>query len=398
MKTVSKPNNEVHHPVVRELCDWVNTSVDRRKNFEEAIRTAGSHNVLELQDIHCLADWFNFLDSLQVWIPSESVDANAIFNRFSVLYFILDQPSVLSYQNPITPNSAQQLSFVSRWIIHFNVAFGTFMDTPASLTPETLATFEASAKYCLSEYLIPRGGWRSFNEFFARHYKPGYRPIAAIEDPSVIISPADFTFSGQLGISPSSTIIAKGLTWTISELMVDSPFKDHFKSGTWMHGYNATSDYHRFHAPVGGKVLEARVILGQHYAKIETMDLETEDIGDPESSKITRPKTLSKRRVFYTPNEPGYQFVQGRGLVVLDTHIGMVAILPVGMAVVSSVILTAEVGVTLRKGEELGYFQFGGSDVVVMFGSKRAVRLYTKPGMHYKMGVDIGKAYEKPKL
>jgi len=388
----------MHHPVVQELCDWVSASFDRRKKFDEAILTATCQRVVEMQDIHCLSDWFGFLDSLQLWIPTESVNANEIFNRFSKLYFLLDQPSVFPYQSPIAPNSSKDLSFISRWIIHFNVAFGTFMDTPESLTPQTLATFEASPKYCFSEYLAPRGGWRSFNEFFARHVKPGYRPIAVIEDSSVIISPADFTFSGQLQISQSSTITAKGLTWSISELMADSPFKDHFKSGTWMHGYNATSDYHRYHAPVGGRVLEARVMSGQHHAQIETLEMDTGQPGPMEDSIDGKPKTLSKRRVFCTPNDPGYQFVQGRGLIVLDTEIGMVSILPVGMAVISSVILTAEVGVTLRKGEELGYFQFGGSDVVVMFESKRNVRLDAKAGIHYKMGVQLGKAYEKSKL
>ena len=68
----------------------------------------------------------------------------------------------------------------------------------------------------------------------------------------------------------------------------------------------------------------------------------------------------------------------------------MVAVLPVGVAVVSSIILTAEEGVTLRKGEEIGYFQFGGSDVVVMFESKRKVKLDAKVGVRYKIAVQIG--------
>ena len=111
------------------------------------------------------------------------------------------------------------------------------MDTPVSLTPETLASFEATPKFCPSEYLSPRGGCRTFNEFFARHFKPGYRPIVAIEDSSVIVSPVDFTFGAQLNISPSSTLSAKDLTWSIRELMADNPFKDCFHGGTWMHGY-----------------------------------------------------------------------------------------------------------------------------------------------------------------
>ena len=79
------------------------------------------------------------------------------------------------------------------------------MDTPESLTPETLAIFKASPQFRLSEYVVPRGGWRSFNEFFARHFKLGYRPITAVETSFVLISPADFKFHRQLKISSSST-------------------------------------------------------------------------------------------------------------------------------------------------------------------------------------------------
>ena len=48
----------------------------------------------------------------------------------------------------------------------------------------------------------------------------------------------------------------------------------------------------------------------------------------------------------------------------------MVAVLPIGMCQVSSVIITAEPGVTVRKGEEISYFQFGGPDVIVLFEAK----------------------------
>ena len=123
------------------------------------------------------------------------------------------------------------------------------------------------------------------------------------------------------------------------------------------------------------------------------MELGTEQSGYVANCKDEKKKkTLHKRRVVYTPNDPWYQFVQGRGLAVLETEIGMVAILPVSMALVSSVFLTAEEGVTLRKGEELGYFQVGGSDIVVMFEAKSKVELDAKAGTHYKMGAPIGSA------
>lgn len=88
-----------------------------------------------------------------------------------------------------------------------------------------------------------------------------------------------------------------------------------------------------------------------------------------------------------------YQFAQARGVVVLDTPIGMVAVLPIGMAQVSSVVITAEVGVTLRKGEEISYFQFGGSDIIVLFEARSNVCFTAQQDVHYKQGTKIAQAY-----
>jgi phosphatidylserine decarboxylase len=80
-------------------------------------------------------------------------------------------------------------------------------------------------------------------------------------------------------------------------------------------------------------------------------------------------------------------------LIVLDTPIGLVAVLPIGMTQVSSVVITAEVGVTVRKGEELAYFQFGGSDIILLFEAKSNVSITAQAGTHYKMGTRIGQAF-----
>ena len=93
------------------------------------------------------------------------------------------------------------------------------------------------------------------------------------------------------------------------------------------------------------------------------------------------------------PDTPGYQFAQTRGLVVLETAIGLVAVLPMGLAQASSVVLTAEQGVTLTKGEEISYFQFGGSDLCVVFQRQSNVNITAAVGTHYKVGTVIGHAY-----
>jgi phosphatidylserine decarboxylase len=238
----------------------------------------------------------------------------------------------------------------------------------------------------MNDYIRPHGGWKTFNQFFARNFKPGYRPVAAIDDPSVIVSPADSTFAGQWEIRPDSHVTVKGLHWKISELMEGSPYKDRFTNGMFMHAFLNTTDYHRQHAPVDGKVLEVRFIPGQVYLEVEAVP-----VGKDENGLMVH--HLSPKRTFDAPDSAGYQFAQARGLVVLDSPIGLVAVLPIGMAQVSSVIFTAEEGVTLRKGEEISYFQFGGSDIIVLFESASNVSFNAQPGVHYKVGTRLAQAY-----
>lgn len=54
-------------------------------------------------------------------------------------------------------------------------------------------------------------------------------------------------------------------------------------------------------------------------------------------------------------------------------------------------VLTANVGVTVRKGEELAYFQFGGSDFVMVFERASNVQLFGQPGVHVQQGTAIGR-------
>ena len=85
-----------------------------------------------------------------------------------------------------------------------------------------------------------------------------------------------------------------------------------------------------------------------------------------------------------------YQFNQERGLVVIDSpEVGLVAVLPIGMAYVSSVNLTTEVGAELRKGDPFGYFMFGGSDIVMVFQDRNVV-LDAEIGKKYLQGQRLG--------
>jgi len=371
------------HPIMRELTKMIDEN-NWSGSFEEAIKKASTKNVPLLSKVKDLEQFLDWTNDFLYWVPTENSSGQNVNDHLSAFYFIADQEPLLSLQNKVVPSDkAPRLTPFSKWLVDYANAMGAFLDTAESLTKESEQTFYDSPAYNMREYTRPHGGWTTFNQIFARHFKPGYRPIAAIADQSVIVMPADSTFRGQWEIRKDSNVTVKNLNWKISELLEGSPYKDRFENGLFMHSYLSPTDYHRQHAPVGGKVLEARVIHGQVYLEVEATPIE----GD--SGK----HTLSPKSNFDSFDTPGYQFAQARGLIVLDTPIGLVAVLPIGMCQVSSVIITAEVGVTVRKGEELSYFQFGGSDIILLFESSSNVSFNAQPNVHYKMGTKIAQAY-----
>lgn len=351
--------------------------------FEEAIKNAHKHNVPRIKHIKNLDDYLTFINGLLEWVPTEDESGREIYYRICEFYYILDQQPIKGLQNK--PGDRSPLTPLSAWMVEYAKAWGQFLDTPESITKESLRSFYNSPRFNMHEYMPAPSGWRTFNQLFARNVKPGMRPIAALSDDTVIVSPADSTFVGQWEINEESKVTVKDIQWSVLELLEGSPYRGRFKGGIFTHSFLNTTDYHRLHVPVGGIVLESRVIPGQVYLDVQLAPLDGTD-----GTKGYRVRGVRK---LDAQDSTGYQFAQARGLLVLDTPIGLVAVLPIGMAQVSSVVMTAEVGKKLHKGQEFAYFQFGASDHIVLFEAKSNVQLTAKPDVHYKQGTTIGKAH-----
>lgn len=370
------------HEVVQELKALIEKN-GWQDMFAEAVADARAQNVPTIADIETVDDYLAWMDGLLKWVPVEDEAGTKIYNRICEFYFFLDQEPVRALQNEITPaDQSPELTELSAWMVKYARAWGQFLDTPESLTPESVRTFYDSPRFNMDDYMQAPGGWKTFNQFFARHVKPGARPIDAPCDDRVIVSAADSTFVGAWEINEDSKINVKGLEWSILELLEGSPYADRFEGGIFTHAFLNTTDYHRLHVPVGGEILESRFILGQVYLDV----LAVPDEDQPGTTRI------EKVRHFDAQDATGYQFAQARGLVVIDSPVGLAAVLPIGMAQVSSVVMTADVGRTLRKGEEFAYFQFGGSDHVMLFEAGANVTITAEVGVHYKQGVKVGEA------
>jgi phosphatidylserine decarboxylase len=337
----------VYQPVVTQLLGLLDARPVLRGALTQAIDNAG------VRGIDSLEAFCDYVNNLVTWIP----DAREAVPKVLSIHFIVNQ----------APGDAlNKDQAFSRWMGQVAKAWGAFLDSPASAPG--VQSFAALPAFKTDDYFPGPSGWLTFNQFFAREIRPGKRPIADPADDTVIVSPADAVFMGAWPIGDRSTITVKGAEWRIADLLSGSPYTGEFGRGIYTHSFLHIEDYHRFHVPVGGVIKEVRNVHGRVYLDV-----------------VKRPDgTLA------SVNGDTYQFSQERGFVVIDSPtVGLVAVVPVGMSLISSVTLTPEVGARLAKGDELGYFQFGGSDIVMIFQDRNVV-LEAESGQKYLQGQRIG--------
>nr|NQU93736.1 phosphatidylserine decarboxylase [Bacteroidota bacterium] len=336
-----------HQPIVDELITLLKDNPDIKDALEASLQKANRMNV------QTLPEYYNYIDEMVTLIPTTR---NLLPNALEFYYLIDNSPDGFLQKNKL----------FSDWNHKFIDDWGKFLGTPESAAG--LATFYTDPTYHIEDYYEGPSGWLTFNQFFARDFRPGKRPIAGLCDDGIIVAPADSKYHGSWEITEDAEITVKGITWSVLELMDGSPYQDRFRGGTFMHSYLSAHDYHRFHVPVRGIVKESRVITGD-----VVLDVVMNDDGSLDMVDGT-----------------GYQFTQERGLIVMESPIGLVAILPIGMGQVSSVTMTADVGVELHKGEEFGFFQFGGSDIIILFEPGK-VKITAEIDTHYKVGEAIAR-------
>ncbi|MGG7564547.1 phosphatidylserine decarboxylase [Rhodovulum sp. DZ06] len=416
---------EPTQPITRRLAKII-AKYGYAEAFDKAIARVGGQGIPELSLVHSLDQFFFYLDALVQWIPEirrweqdgQTMHERTVYLRIIQLYYYFNQPELEALQSPIAPGG-DALTPISEWLRDFAVDWGAFLDTPASAAK--LASFRYAPEYTWQDYEKPPEDYATFNAFFAREFDniDTLRPVAAPEDDRTIVFPAESTFVGQWAVStpvgdpmpadPSITV--KHIQWSIKELLADSEHADCFQGGLFCHSFLNTFDYHRLHAPVAGKVLEAKFIPGQVYLQV---DLQQQDPDAPENGGLAN--AIIPQRYLNAEDPTGYQFVQCRGLLVLETEaFGKVAVLPMGMAQVSSVVFTGPGGVPItltedekagcgyleqveklnakiaavnegrwmEKGEMFSFFQFGGSDCVMVFERRANVSVTAQVGVHY---------------
>lgn len=314
------------------------------------------------------AKWKPQQSGADAWLKPGTDEHQEVYDRLCHFYWLIDQ-KVGGNDARIVEND----EWFKMWLVRYADAWGEFLDSTESFDRETLESFcEFSPEFRVQDSMFDGrpnspSGWLTFNQFFARELNPGLRPIASPADNLVVTAPADCTFRNLYPIHSDSAIpdikIKKTHSFAnVKDLLKGSDYGDVFANGTFAHYFLGPYSYHRFHAPVAGLLRECYAVKGLVYLDVKLKD---NQFDAPDSA------------------EGGYEFSQARGIVILDTtnsaagDVGIVGIVPVGMCQVSSVNMTAVAGNDLQKGEEFGYFLFGGSDIIVLFQEGVNPDMYT---------------------
>lgn len=194
----------------------------------------------------------------------------------------------------------------------------------------------------MSEVLQPVEEFKTFNQFFYRRLKPDARPCAAPDEPRVVVSPADCRSVVFNRMDDATKIWVKGREFSVERLLGNVYREDahRYRNGALGIFRLAPQDYHRFHVAVDGVMGAPKTIAGEYYT--------------------VNPMAIRSALDVYGENV--------RVVVPIDSTVfGRVMVVCVGAMMVGSTVITRRAGEKVSRAEELGYFKFGGSTLLLLF-------------------------------
>lgn len=294
----------------------------------------------------------------------------------------IEQMDLFAYRNPFG-RTAFQTSPGIEIFDRFAWERGNFLNSKAST--KYVSRWLADTRIEKEEYVLPDsaaadGGFKSYNDFFSRRFKniSEVRPQTMPERDYVISAPTDAIVNSIPAkiIDDSTLLHTKGTQYlNIRQLLAGSQYWQKFVGGTALSCILMPNTYHHYHAPVGGKVIEAKLVEGAL-------------LGMEDFPRFVPPGG----NVGYHGASFGAFESYQRGYFIIDTgKYGLVGVVPVGLSTVGSVVfedkfLAAKNPVDVKRGDELGHFLYGGSLVILIFEPGK----YASGAVKVRLGNQIG--------
>lgn len=231
------------------------------------------------------------------------------------------------------------LPLVSR-ISFFSKLYGAFQKS--SFSKSKVQPFINAFNVDTSEFLDPVETYRSFNDFFIRRLKPECRPLMNGNDVAVL--PADGRYLVYPNIAQSDGFVVKGEKFSLEKLLDNQALAQKYDQGSMVIARLCPVDYHRFHFPCNGVPEEPQLINGPLFS--------VNPIALKRNIRI-----LSQNKRVITP--------------VHTKNFGTILYIEVGATHVGSIHQTFIPHEHYAKGDEKGYFSFGGSSLILLFEPSR---------------------------
>ncbi len=188
------------------------------------------------------------------------------------------------------------------------------------------------------EIAQPLSSFKTFNEFFTRTLKADARPI--YRDRATIISPADGNILVMAPIEEQTLFPTKKVMLSLQKMLKDTTLAEQFIGGTAIIVRIAPWDYHRFHFPTDGIAGKPRIISGRF-----------ESVSPIVYQSQIQPLEVNERHIIQLHSDTA----------------STIAIVLVGALFVGAIRETYRAGGHYHQGNEMGYFEYGGSTVVLLF-------------------------------
>ncbi|SEB70489.1 phosphatidylserine decarboxylase [Tenacibaculum sp. MAR_2009_124] len=211
--------------------------------------------------------------------------------------------------------------------------YGKLMDKPSSINK--IEGFVKDLKIDMEDAERSIEDYISFNDFFYRKLKKEARPIK-----EGLISPGDGKLLAFENISQVNDFFVKGRKFNLEEFLSDKKLASRFENGSLLILRLAPNDYHRYHFPFDGTPTSMTKIKG-NYLSVSPYAL---------ASNFTKVFCENKREY----------------CILKMASKGHMLIAPVGATMVGSIIETYTPNKEINKGDEMGYFAFGGSTIVLL--------------------------------
>lgn len=218
----------------------------------------------------------------------------------------------------------------------FSKLYGSFCDSP--LSKRKIHKFIKEFNIDENEFKSSKSNYKCFNDFFYRALKEEARPVDS--NTHTLISPGDGRITAYVNIDINNLVQIKNLTYSLKELIKNENLAEKYIGGTCLILRLAPTDYHRFHFLDWGVCEETKKIQGHYYS--------------------VNPIALEKIPKLFCENKREYSIFH-------SDNFGSVLYVDVGATCVGSIVQTYTPYEQVVKGEEKGYFKFGGSTIVLFF-------------------------------